>query len=66
MMTDNATIERPADVPFWKLRQLADHLGVSKPTLRKLAAQNRFRTINVGVQTLVPMDEVRRVLNEGI
>lgn len=44
------------------LAEVADQLGISIWTVRRWAAQKRFRTVRLGRRVLVPESEVRELV----
>jgi excisionase family DNA binding protein len=46
-------------VGFDKAQQLTD---ISKPTLRRYAAEGRIKVIRVGRRVLIPIEELRRFI----
>ena len=72
MRTDRAKVEKPRSVLLSKLQPElisvtdAEALtGVSRWTWRSYAYSGRIESIKIGTRLLLPLAEVRRVLNEG-
>ena len=55
------------DVPLaWRVKPFWQRLGISASTFWKLVKSEKIRVIRVGGRTLIPHDEVERILKEGV
>jgi excisionase family DNA binding protein len=41
-------------------------LGISRSTFYRLEAANKIKLIRIGRRTLIPADEIERLLKEGV
>ena len=41
-------------------------LGISRSTLYRLEAANKIRLLRIGRRTLIPADEIERLIKEGV
>ena len=56
------------DGPSWALipiKQYASSIGIHYHTARKLKKDGKLRTVKVGRQDFVPVEEAKRVAKEG-
>jgi excisionase family DNA binding protein len=49
-----------------RVEEVADLTGLSVSAVYKMFADGRIRTIKLGTRRVVPADEMRRILTEGI
>ena len=58
---------REDDAPplAWRVPQFCKAVGICKSTFWKLRGEGKIKTVAIGGRTLVPHDEVSRLLSEG-
>jgi excisionase family DNA binding protein len=60
-------IEKQTEAPLaYRVPEFCRRIGVSPSTFWKHHAQGKIRTIRIGRRSLVPADEVARILREGV
>lgn len=54
------------DDRVFRVEEVADLTGLSVSAVYKMFGDRRIRTIKLGTRRVVPADEMRRILTEGI
>ena len=61
-----ATATLPTQPRAHSFRDAERILGISRSTLYRLEAANNIRLLRIGRRTLIPADEIERLIKEGV
>ena len=61
-----ATATLPAQRRACSFRDGESILGISRSTFYRLEAANKIKLLRIGRRTLIPADEIERLLKEGV
>lgn len=65
-MLVSVTTELDPDRDAYRMTEAARRLSVSRSLLYRLVGEGKLRTVKVGGVTLVPRDEVERLVRDGV